>query len=95
MAALVEQKEKRINELKQKKANVQDAISEVQQLKAARKQMILQNKQTYEELQTEFTGRKDFGCLPLSNHQNLMSNWNYWKKSSTRNWRKLPSRKNR
>lgn len=49
-------KEQRINELKKKRTGITDTIAEIQQMKAAKQQMIVQNKQTHQELHTEFTG---------------------------------------
>jgi predicted nucleic acid-binding Zn-ribbon protein len=53
---ILHNKEQRINELKKKRTGITDTIAEIQQMKAAKQQMIVQNKQTHQELRIEFTG---------------------------------------
>ncbi len=63
---LVAQKEDKINQLKKKQSGIQEAISGVQQMKAMKQQMVIQNKGTYEELQVEFTGIDIYSYLSPS-----------------------------
>ena len=53
---LLSQKEQKITIIKNKQQEVKDVMNSITELKAVKQQMIAQNKQTYEELQTEFTG---------------------------------------
>jgi chromosome segregation ATPase len=50
------QKDNKIADLKKKQAGIKGTITEIHQMKAAKQQMITQNKQTFQELGSEFTG---------------------------------------
>jgi uncharacterized coiled-coil DUF342 family protein len=50
------QREKKIADIKKIQTGAQDAVIEVQKMKATRQQMLIASKQTFDELATEYTG---------------------------------------
>lgn len=51
-----QQKDAKISEMRKRQTGMGDKITEMHEMKAARKQMEIQKQQTYSELGTEFQG---------------------------------------
>lgn len=54
---ILHQKDSKINEIKKNQHAVKDTVTELNNMKAAKQQMLVLSKQAYDALETEFKGK--------------------------------------